>query len=105
MSQDSLLPVRPVVWTAAARADLRDIAAYIGQDSPKNAAEMVERLIGAVQILGRFPMLYQASQRFTRVRNAREIPVPPYWIIYTVTDKTVIIVSILHGRQKFPRKG
>lgn len=78
MSQDSLPPVRPVVWTAAARADLRDIAAYIGQDSPKNAAEMVERLIGAVQILGRFPMLYQASQRFTRVRNAREIPVPPY---------------------------
>lgn len=65
---------------------------------------MVERLIGAVQILGRFPMLYQASQRFTRVRNAREIPVPPYFI-YTVTDKTVIIVSILHGRQKFPRKG
>ena len=104
MSQDSLPPVRPVVWTAAARADLRDIAAYIGQDSPKNAAEMVERLIGAVQILGRFPMLYRASQRFTRVRNAREIPVPPYFI-YTVTDKTVIIVSILHGRQKFPRKG
>lgn len=87
MSQDSLPPVRPVVWTAAARADLRDIAAYIGQDSPKNAAEMVERLIGAVQILGRFPMLYQASQRFmgipmivTADSGDRDRAVPGPWI-------------------------
>ncbi len=45
---------------------------------------MLDRLEWSVLPLGRFPRLYRISER---VEGAREIPVPPYLVIYQATDE------------------
>lgn len=100
MNRETLPPGLPVVWNEDARTHLKAISAYIRRDSPQNAINMVERLLGATQSLGRFPQLYRVSQR---VEGAREIPVPPYLILYEVSRTAVTILAVVHGRQKFPR--
>lgn len=34
--------------------------------------------------------------------GTREIPVPPYVILYKVSDQAITILTVVHGRRKFP---
>ncbi|MDO5056446.1 MAG: type II toxin-antitoxin system RelE/ParE family toxin [Lautropia sp.] len=103
MSLEGQPPVLPVIWTQNAKSHLRDIAAYISADSPQNAEKMVERLLDSVALLGRFPWLHRVSQRITKVPDAREISIPPYLVVYRVSEQAIMVLAVVHGRQKFPR--
>ncbi|GKT06700.1 type II toxin-antitoxin system RelE/ParE family toxin [Desulforhabdus sp. TSK] len=44
-----------LIWSPTARLDLKDIAAYVAEDSPSAADRFVRRLFQAVERLADFP--------------------------------------------------
>jgi toxin ParE1/3/4 len=87
-------------WAPGAVEDLRQLRAYIAQDNPRAAADIAAKVLEAVERLTEFP----ASGRPGRVPNTRElvVPVTPLVIPYTVTDRGVEIVAVLHGARRWP---
>ena len=99
MTRNTLPPSLPIIWSELAQSRVQEIGDYITQQSPQNALAMVQRLESAVQPLRRVPQLFRISERFP---GTREIPVPPYVILYKVSDQAITILTIVHGRRKFP---
>jgi toxin ParE1/3/4 len=89
--------------TRMAAADLAEIHAYIEQDSPQNAANMIGRLLAAIDGLELLP------HRFKVVRNTRlvgervrSMPVRPYLVRYHVDDsaRVVTVLAVRHGARR-----
>jgi toxin ParE1/3/4 len=87
-------------WAPGALDDLRHLRAYIARDNPHATTEIAAKVLEAVERLGSFP----ASGRPGRVPNTRELVVPgtPLVIPYTVTDRGVEIIAVLHGARRWP---
>jgi toxin ParE1/3/4 len=91
-----------IEWTALADADLKHIFGYIHQDSPKAAVGVLASIRRAIRgQLATSPL----SGRVGRVEGTRELVIPrlPYIVAYRVTDKTVQILRVLHGAQRWPQ--
>ena len=96
-----------VILTAVALADLENIAHFIHQDSPQNAATVAELILDAVDSLAFMP------SRFRRVGKSRKRGTPilamvvrPFIIYYRVDDPTlaVFILNIRHGSRRQPNR-
>jgi len=88
-------------WTRLAEADLDEIAAYIGQDSPAAAARVVLELIDQAETtLSRNVALGRPG----RVLGTRELVIGelPYVIPYRVRDNYVEILRVLHTARRWP---
>ncbi len=87
-------------WSHGAIEDLKHLRAYIARDNPFAAADVSERILEAVERLRQFP----AMGRPGRVANTRELVVPgtPLILPYTVTDRGVEIIAVLHGARTWP---
>ena len=87
--------------TLRALSDLEAILDYIAQESPLNAARMIERLLDAIDGLEfmpyRFKVLAGAEEG-----GIRSIPVRPYLIRFRVEERTGIvrILHIRHGARR-----
>ena len=90
-----------VRWTSAAADDLENIANYLFEKTPQNAARLIREIYGAPTALRNFPNRGRAGKK----DGTRELVLPsvPYIIVYHVTGDTVHIVRILHGAQDWPR--
>jgi toxin ParE1/3/4 len=82
-------------WTRAALTNLNDLAEYIARDNPRAAAEMVERIVAALDGLRD----HQAIGRPGRVANTRELVVPktPYILPYRVKGQYIEILRVFHS--------
>jgi toxin ParE1/3/4 len=91
-----VVPVE-IVWSALARARLRDIRAYIARDKPYAAEKLATRIIVLVEALKDHPHLGRAGSE----PGVRELIVggTPYLILYKVLGKTVLISTIWHSAQ------
>ena len=91
-----------VKWTRTALANLDEEAAYIAQHNPQAAADMVEKIEKAAQLLTDFP----AMGRPGRVSGTRELVVTdtPYIVPYRVRGKTVHILRVFHTSRKWPSR-
>jgi plasmid stabilization system protein ParE len=96
-----------VILTPEALADLEGIAEYIRQDSPANAAAMVETILDAMESLATMP------RRCKRVGQSRQhrspvhaLLVRPYVVYYRIDESpgAVQILHIRHGRRRQPRR-
>ena len=89
-------------WAPGAIEDLRHLRAYIARDNPRAATEIAAKVLDSVERLLSFP----ASGRPGRVPNTRELVVPgtPLVIPYTVTDRGVEIIAVLHGARRWPER-
>ncbi len=87
-------------WAPGAIEDLRQLRANIARDNPRAATDIAAKVLEAVERLPSFP----ASGRPGRVPNTRELVVPgtPLVIPYTVTDRGIEIISMLHGARRWP---
>jgi toxin ParE1/3/4 len=87
-------------WAPGAIEDLRHLRATIARNNLRAAAEIAAKVLAAVERLSSFP----ASGRPGRVPNTRELVVPgtPLVIPYTVTDRGVEIIAVLHGTRRWP---
>ena len=81
-----------VVLTPTARADLLEIAVWIGADSVPQAVKFVERLTVKALSLDRLALRYPLIGR----GGLRRMPFRAYLIFYRVTDQ-VEVLRILHG--------
>ncbi|WP_436097761.1 type II toxin-antitoxin system RelE/ParE family toxin [Bosea sp. LjRoot237] len=89
-----------LLWTARARADLREIAHYVAEFSPAAALMLVRRLRSvAVQLVD-----YPHSGRAGRVEETRELVVAGtnYILPYRVRDGRVEILAVLHASRQWP---
>ena len=86
-----------VRWTSAAA----DIANFLFEKTPENAARLIREIYGAASTLKSFPNRGGAGKK----EGTREWVMPslPYIIIYQVRGDTVHIVRILHSSQDWPR--
>ena len=88
-------------WTSAAADDLENIADYLFEKTPENAARLIRELYDAPSALKSFPNRGRAGKN----EGTRELVMPslPYIIVHQVRGDTVHIVRILHSSQDWPR--
>jgi toxin ParE1/3/4 len=89
-----------VRWTRKALANLNEEAMFIAKQNPEAAAQIVERIEGAVQKLASHPALGRPG----RVLGTRELVISgtPYIIPYRVRGDTLEILRVLHSSRKWP---
>lgn len=89
-----------VLWTLAAADDLQDIANYLFEKTPQNAARSIREIYGAPSSLKNFPKRGRVGKK----PGTRELVLPslPNVIVYQVKGESVNIVRILHGSQEWP---
>ena len=87
-------------WSPSAIEDLKHLRAYIARDNPRAAAEVAKTVLETVERLRQFP----AMGRPGRVPDTRELVVPgtPLVIPYTVSERGVEIIAVLHGARMWP---
>ncbi|HLG16904.1 MAG TPA: type II toxin-antitoxin system RelE/ParE family toxin [Blastocatellia bacterium] len=92
-----------VNWTAAARAQLRDIHSFIARSSPQYATKMVDRLTRRSQQIARLPRSGRIVPEANDV-NIREVIEGPYRIIYHLLENEIDIIAVVHGARQWPEE-
>lgn len=89
-----------VRWLEDAIDDLDALADYIATDDPAAAARVFTRIEETTDGLAGFPH----RGRPGRCAGTRELVVTgtPYVVAYRITDKTIDILRVLHGRRRWP---
>jgi len=86
-------------------ADLEQIFDHIAKDSTRNAADMVERILAAIESLDTFPHRNVLAGRSSKARMpVRSLPVKPYLIFFRVDESrsAVRILRVRHGARRRP---
>lgn len=86
-----------IEWSQRARADIRDLKAYIAKDSPYYARRFTERVIASVEKLEEFPKIGRPVPEAEGREDVRELIYQGYRIIYRTLPNRVFIVTIFHG--------
>ena len=86
-----------IEWSHRARADIRDLKAYIANDSPYYARRFTERIVASVEKLAEFPKIGRPVPEAEGRDDVRELIYQGYRIIYLAERKCVFIVTIIHG--------
>jgi len=84
-----------VVWTDAAKRNLRTIHDYIAQNSPAYAKRMVDRLTSRTKQISVFPLSGRVVPEF-QFDQIREVLQRPYRIIYHIRPDRVEVIAVLH---------
>ena len=90
-----------VEFTAHAIHRLREIHAYVAEDSGANADRLIERIINRAESLAQQSMRGRKVPEYVR-EDVREIRERPYRIIYLVEARQVRILTVMHERQLLP---
>ena len=93
---------REVIWTQRARDSLDEAAAYIAQDSPQAALDLVDKALEAAASLR---SLSERGRVVPEVDDPklRETFVYKYRLLYEVSSSRVTILGFIHGAQDFNR--
>ena len=86
-----------IEWSRRARADIRDLKAYIAKDSPYYARRFTERVVATVEKLADFPKIGRPVPEAEGRDDVRELIYQGYRIIYLTQPGRVFIVTIIHG--------
>ncbi len=89
-------------WSPSAIEDLKHLRASIARDNPRAAAEIAKTVLEAVERLRRFPSMGRPG----RVPDTRELVVPGTLLVipYTVSERGVEIIAVLHGTRMWPEE-
>jgi len=90
-----------IIWAVVAENDLKEIIEYIATDSPANALKILKR------IKQKASSLYTLPERGRIVPELqdqgillyRELIIPPWRIIYRISEIKVYVLSVLDARQ------
>ena len=91
-----------VRWLRRALLDLDAAEAYIAQDDPHAAADVVLKIVRAVSLLKE----QSGIGRTGRVSGTKELIVPktPYIVPYRVKADTIQILRVYHMSRKWPER-
>jgi len=92
-----------LIWSQTAKYDLRNIAAYVAEDSPSAANQFVRSIFQAVERLADFPESGRIVPEFTDP-VIREVIRKPCRIVYRVDNRkrTIEIVRVWHAARGTP---
>jgi plasmid stabilization system protein ParE len=96
-----------VIISPEASTDLQTIHAFIANDSPNNAATMIERILDAIELLKEVPHRTAVERQSRKIKHpVRSLPVKPYVIFFRAIDdeKVVRILTVRHGARRRPRR-
>ena len=90
-----------VIWSETSEKDLIDIVEYIAADSPSTAFPIFREIKHKASRLYAFP---DRGRIVPELRDQgivlyRELIVPPWRIIYRISQKTVYVLSVLDSRR------
>jgi toxin ParE1/3/4 len=91
-----------VTWRARARRDLRELIAWIANDSVQTADLVADRIWKAVGLLATAPN----SGRLGRVAGTRELVVSrtPYILVYRIRKSRLTILRVYRGARRWPAR-
>lgn len=92
-----------LIWSTRAKAELKRIAEYIKRDSKANATLVVTKLTREVRRLERFPFSGRIVPEWEKPMF-REVIVFDYRVVYRLDPNTASIITIMHSRQRFPKR-
>lgn len=92
-----------VIWDDEAIKELGEAVRYIAKHNPIAARKTGEIILQKAGTLGKFPQMGKVFRKLNR-QDVREIPAPPYRIIYHVKDAEhcVRILKVWHGARQEP---
>ena len=93
---------REIIWTDPAWDDVENAADYIAQDSKFYAAAFVQEIKEAAASLANFAERGQVVPEFGD-ESIRELLVKSYRLVYRVSDKQILILTLVHGAQRLRR--
>ncbi len=90
-----------VVWGSSAENDLKSIIEYIAEDSPSDALKIFKNIKQKASGLFTFPERGRIvpELRDHGILQYRELIVPPWRILYRISEKQVFVLSVLDSRQ------
>ena len=93
---------REVIWSDPAWDDVENAADYIAQDSKFYAAAFVQEITEAAASLANFAERGRVVPEFGDA-SIRELLVRSYRLVYKVSENHALILTLVHGAQRFPR--
>ncbi len=88
-----------IEWKVEASNDLDRVADHVAKNRPGHEDDVLKEILDAVDLVATQPH----SGRPGRVKHTREwVAVYPWVIVYTVDDDALVVVRVLHGKQKWP---
>lgn len=90
-----------VVWSNVAENDLRNIVEYIADDSPPDALKVFKRIKQKASSLYTLPERGRIvpELRDQGILQYRELVIPPWRILYRVSEKSILVLSVLDSRR------
>ncbi|MDH4266561.1 MAG: type II toxin-antitoxin system RelE/ParE family toxin [Deltaproteobacteria bacterium] len=90
-----------VIWAGIAENDLREIIEYIATDSPTDALKILREIKQKVSTLYALPERGRIVPELQdqAILTYRELIVPPWRIIYRISEKKIYVLSVLDARQ------
>ena len=92
-----------VIWSPLAVDQLGEFAEYIALDKPSVALDWAEQMFESVFRLADFPLSGKVVPEIGR-DDIREIINGNYRIIYRITEKEILILTVRHQRQLFHKE-
>ena len=92
-----------IIWSERSLIHLQEAVQHIAEDNSLAAEKFGEKIIERVSALRSFPRFGRVFRLLSR-DDVRETPVPPYRIVYHVSDvsQTVTILAVWHGARQEP---
>lgn len=93
-----------IVWSNRSLTDLEEITGFVAEVNPDAARKVGRDIFSRVTLISQFPRAGRVCPDVSR-EDVREIPSPPYRIIYQVLDdsKTISILTVWHGARTEPK--
>ena len=90
-----------IIWAGVAENDLKEIIEYIAIDSPANALKALEKVKQTASSLYTLPERGRIVPELQDqgILLYRELIVPPWRIIYRISEMKVFVLSVLDARQ------
>ena len=89
---------RAVIWSPDARADLREIEAYMALRSPLNAQRVIKKIRDTADKQRDFPYAARMIPEF-RDADRRETFVYQYRLMFRVEPDCIYVLRVVHGRR------
>jgi len=90
-----------VLWAGVAENDLKEIIEYIATDNPATALKILKKIRQRASRLHNLPERGRVVPELQDqgILIYRELVIPPWRIIYRISDNDVFVVSVLDGRR------
>ncbi len=85
-------------WTTSAERDLVRLHAFLAPVNPRAAAQVVHQLVAGAEQLVTYPQLGVLLEEFAP-RDVRRVIIGDYELRYELTDKSIYILRLWHGRE------